>query len=36
MIVMGAYDHSRMRQIIFGGTTRTMIEQTGIPVLLAH
>lgn len=36
MIVMGAYDHSRMRQIIFGGTTRTMVEQTSLPVLLAH
>lgn len=36
MIVMGAYDHSRMRQILFGGTTRTLIEQTSLPVLLAH
>lgn len=36
LIVMGAYDHSRMRQIIFGGTTRTMVEQTELPVLLAH
>lgn len=36
MVVMGAYDHSRMRQIIFGGTTRTMVEQTDIPVFLAH
>lgn len=36
LIVMGAYDHSRMRQIIFGGTTRTMVEQTSLPVLLAH
>lgn len=36
LVVMGAYHHSRMREIIFGGTTRTMIEQTGLPVLLAH
>lgn len=36
LVVMGAYDHSRMRQIIFGGTTRTMVEQTAMPVLLAH
>lgn len=36
MVVMGAYDHSRMRQIVFGGTTRSMIKQTDIPVLLAH
>jgi len=36
MVVMGAYDHSRLRQAMFGGTTRTMVEQTEIPVLLAH
>jgi nucleotide-binding universal stress UspA family protein len=36
LIVMGGYDHSRMREIIFGGTTRSMIEQTDVPVLLAH
>ena len=36
LVVMGAYQHSRMRQIIFGGTTRTMIEQTEFPLLLAH
>lgn len=36
LIVMGAYDHSRMRQIMFGGTTRSMIAQTDLPVLLAH
>lgn len=36
LIVMGAYDHSRMRQFVFGGTTRSMIEQTEIPVLMAH
>jgi nucleotide-binding universal stress UspA family protein len=36
LIVMGAYSHSRARQAIFGGTTRTMIEQTDQPVLLAY
>ena len=36
LIVMGGYDHSRMREIIFGGTTRSMVEQTDFPVLLAH
>lgn len=36
LVVMGAYDHSRMRQTLFGGTTRDMIEQTGQCVLLAH
>lgn len=36
LVIMGAYDHSRMRQTLFGGTTRHMIEQTGLCVLLAH
>ena len=36
LIVMGAYDHSRMRQIVFGGTTQSMIEQADMAVLLAH
>jgi nucleotide-binding universal stress UspA family protein len=36
LIVMGGYDHSRMREIVFGGTTRSMVEQTVVPVLLAH
>ncbi|WP_299692093.1 universal stress protein [uncultured Tateyamaria sp.] len=36
LIVMGAYGHARMIQTVFGGTTRTMIEQTELPILLAH
>ena len=36
ILVMGAYTHSRLRQIIFGGTTRYVMENTDIPVLLAH
>lgn len=36
LVVMGAYGHSRLRQMIFGGTTRSMIEQAGVPVFLAH
>lgn len=36
MIVMGAYGHSRLREAIFGGTTRTMLEKAGLPVLFAH
>lgn len=36
MVVMGAYGHSRWREAVFGGTTRAMMEQTGLPVLLAH
>ncbi len=36
LVVMGAYGHARMLQAIFGGTTRAMIEQTTLPVLMAH
>ncbi len=36
LVVMGAYGHSRMRQAAFGGTTRSMIEQTDTTVMLAH
>ena len=36
LIVMGAYDHSRLREVVFGGTTQTLIEQQDCPVLLCH
>ncbi|MEP3783644.1 universal stress protein [Ascidiaceihabitans sp.] len=36
LIVMGAYGHARMIQTVLGGTTRTMIEQADVPLLLAH
>jgi nucleotide-binding universal stress UspA family protein len=36
LVVMGAYGHSRWREAVFGGTTRTMMEQTDLPVLFAH
>ncbi len=36
MIVMGAYGHSRFREAIFGGATRTMLEDATLPVLMAH
>jgi len=36
MIVMGAYGHSRLREAILGGATRNMLEQTSVPVLMAH
>jgi nucleotide-binding universal stress UspA family protein len=35
-MVMGAYGHSRFRQAIFGGTTRMMLENTPIPILMAR
>ncbi|NNK78065.1 MAG: universal stress protein [Litoreibacter sp.] len=36
LIVMGAYGHSRMREAIFGGATRTMMEKTNVPVLMSR
>lgn len=36
LIVMGAYGHSKLREDAFGGVTRTMIEESGIPLFLAH
>lgn len=36
MIVMGAYGHSRLREMILGGTTRDMIDTASIPVLMSH
>ena len=36
LLVMGAYGHSRMREFVFGGATRTMLESMTLPVLMAH
>lgn len=36
LLVMGAYGHSRLRENILGGTTREMLEQTTIPLLLSR
>lgn len=34
LLVMGAYGHSRIRQLLVGSTTTTMIRTSSIPVLL--
>ena len=36
LIVMGAYGHSRMRELVMGGATRTIIDSMTVPVLLSH
>jgi nucleotide-binding universal stress UspA family protein len=36
LIVMGAYGHSRFREILLGGVTRTMLQSMTLPVLMAH
>lgn len=35
-LVMGAYSHSRMREFILGGATRSILESMTIPTLMAH
>ncbi len=36
LLVMGAYEHSKFREDIFGGVTATVLETSPIPVLLSH
>ncbi|KAA5606629.1 universal stress protein [Roseospira marina] len=36
LLVMGAYTHSRLRQLIMGGVTRYILDHADIPVLLTH
>jgi len=36
LLVMGAFSHSRLRQLIFGGVTKFVFEQSPLPVLMAH
>lgn len=36
LMVMGAYTHSRMRELVLGGATRTVLESMTLPVLIAH
>ncbi len=36
MLAMGAYSHSRLRQLILGGVTRHVLENAEIPVLMSR
>lgn len=36
LIVMGGYSHNRVRELIFGGFTRHVLEGIDLPVLLCH
>ena len=35
-LVMGAYEHSRFSEAIFGGATRDVLDGIKVPVLMAH
>jgi len=36
LLVMGCYGHSRVREWLLGGATRTLLESMTLPVLMAH
>jgi nucleotide-binding universal stress UspA family protein len=36
LMLKGAYTHTRLRQMIFGGLTRHILTHAELPVLLAH
>jgi nucleotide-binding universal stress UspA family protein len=36
LIVMGAYGHSRLREVVLGGATRHMLQHMTVPVLMSH
>ena len=35
-IVMGGYGHSRLREFVLGGVTRSMLRTMTVPVLMSH
>ena len=36
LLVMGGFSHSRWRQQVFGGVTRTVLAKASLPVLFSH
>ena len=36
LLVMGAYGHSRLRELLLGGATRTLLRSMTLPVLMSH
>lgn len=36
LLVMGAYAHSRVRELLLGGATRTVLDSMTLPVLMSH
>jgi nucleotide-binding universal stress UspA family protein len=36
LLVMGAWGHSRLRELVLGGATRTVLERATVPVLMSH
>ncbi len=36
LLVVGAYGHSRLREVLLGGVTRSLLREMTVPVLLSH
>jgi nucleotide-binding universal stress UspA family protein len=36
LLVMGAYGHSRLRELVLGGVTRQIFREMTVPVLMSH
>jgi nucleotide-binding universal stress UspA family protein len=36
LVVMGAYGHSRLREFILGGATKSMLARPPVPIFLSH
>ena len=36
LLVMGGYGHSRLREFVLGGATRTILASMTLPVFMAH
>ncbi len=36
LLVMGAYGHSRVREFVLGGATRSVLEKPSLPIFLSH
>jgi nucleotide-binding universal stress UspA family protein len=36
LIVIGAYGHSRVREIVLGGVTRHLLQHMTVPILMSH
>jgi nucleotide-binding universal stress UspA family protein len=36
LLAIGAFAHSRIREVILGGVTRDLIEESNLPILMSH
>ena len=36
LIVMGLYGHSRLREMVLGGASRTLLASMTVPVFMSH